>query len=76
MLVIFEFEVLKVQVFVVRMFIVRLMVLNLVVEVFKGLLVDDIQMFQVYKSKVELKKQWGVSYEGKLKKIIDVVVSM
>ncbi len=71
----FESEALKAQALAARTFIVRLMVSNSAVEAPKGSLVDDTQMFQVYKSKAELKKQWGASYEGKLKKITDAVAS-
>ncbi|MEC1635925.1 stage II sporulation protein D [Bacillus mojavensis] len=71
----FEPEALKAQALAARTFIVRLMVSNSAVEAPKGSLVDDTQMFQVYKSKPELKKQWGADYEAKLKRITDAVAS-
>ncbi|MBU8804774.1 stage II sporulation protein D [Bacillus subtilis] len=71
----FESEALKAQALAARTFIVRLMVSNSAVEAPKGSLVDDTQMFQVYKNKAELKKQWGTSYETKLKKITAAVAS-
>ncbi|KYD06562.1 stage II sporulation protein D [Bacillus atrophaeus] len=69
----FEMEALKAQSLAARTFIVRLMVSNSAVKAPKGSLVDDTQMFQVYKSKDELKKQWGSSYTQNLKKITEAV---
>lgn len=55
----FESEALKAQALAARTFIVRLMVSNSAVEAPKGSLVDDTQMFQVYKNKAEPEKTVG-----------------
>lgn len=69
----FKPEALKAQALAARTFIVRLMVADSAVQAPKGSLVDDTQMFQVYQSKSQLKKEWGSEYAQKLKKITNAV---
>ncbi|MCM3026781.1 stage II sporulation protein D [Bacillus safensis] len=71
----FEMEALKAQALAARTYIVRQMISDKTVKSPKGSLVDDTQMFQVYKNKQELKKIWGKSYNWKLKKVTEAVAS-
>ncbi|MGE6630335.1 stage II sporulation protein D [Bacillus sp. NPDC077027] len=71
----FETEALKAQALAARTYIVRQMIADKAVKSPKGSLVDDTQMFQVYKNKQELKKIWGKDYDWKLKKITQAVAS-
>ena len=58
----FEIEALKAQALAARTYIVRQMIIDKTVKSPQGSLVDDTQMFQVYKNKQELKKIWGKAY--------------
>ncbi|WP_064498787.1 stage II sporulation protein D, partial [Bacillus safensis] len=71
----FEMEALKAQALAARTYIVRQMISDKTVKSPKGSLVDDTQMFQVYKNKQELKKIWGKAYNWKLKKVTEAVAS-
>ncbi|BBP92848.1 stage II sporulation protein D [Bacillus safensis] len=71
----FEMEALKAQALAARTYIVRQMISDKTVKSPKGSLVDDTQMFQVYKNKQELKKIWGGAYNWKLKKVTEAVAS-
>ena len=41
----------------------------------KGSLVDDTQMFQVYKKQRELRRLWKKDYDWKIKKVTEAVAS-
>lgn len=71
----FEIEALKAQALAARTYIVRQMVSDQAVQSPKGSLVDDTQMFQVYKSKSELRRIWKDDYDWKIKKVTQAVAS-
>jgi stage II sporulation protein D len=71
----FEEEALKAQALAARTYIVKQMTGDTAVNSPKGSLVDDTQMFQVYKNNAELKKQWKEKYDQNIKKITDAVAS-
>ena len=59
----FDIEALKAQALAARTYIVRQMVSEQAVQSPKGSLVDDTQMFQVYKNKEELRRLWKKDYD-------------
>ncbi|MEC1362086.1 stage II sporulation protein D [Bacillus subtilis] len=69
----FEKEALKAQALAARTYIVRQLTENNVINAPKGSLVDDTQMFQVYKNNKELKNLWKEDYENNIKKITEAV---
>ncbi|MGG3625318.1 stage II sporulation protein D [Bacillus gobiensis] len=71
----FEEEALKAQALAARTYIVRQMTGDKAVSSPKGSLVDDTQMFQVYKNNSELKKAWKNDFDKKIKKVTDAVAS-
>ncbi|MFT0801649.1 stage II sporulation protein D [Bacillus swezeyi] len=71
----FDMEALKAQSLAARTYIVRQMVSDRAVQPPKGSLVDDTQMFQVYKSKSELQQIWKKDYDWKIKKVTEAVAS-
>ncbi|MFN2744592.1 MULTISPECIES: stage II sporulation protein D [Bacillus] len=71
----FNIEALKAQALAARTYIVRQMVSDQAVQPPKGSLVDDSQMFQVYKSKSELRQIWKEDYDWKIKKVTEAVAS-
>ncbi|MBU8683785.1 stage II sporulation protein D [Bacillus haynesii] len=71
----FDIEALKAQALAARTYIVRQMVSEQAVQSPKGSLVDDTQMFQVYKNKEELRRLWKKDYDWKIKKVTDAVAS-
>lgn len=71
----FEEEALKAQALAARTYIVRQMTGDKAVNSPKGSLVDDTQMFQVYKNNDELKKLWPEDFDKKIKKITAAVAS-
>ncbi len=71
----FDIEALKAQALAARTYIVRQMVSEQAVRSPKGSLVDDTQMFQVYKNKEELRRLWKKDYDWKIKKVTEAVAS-
>lgn len=70
----FELEALKAQALSARTYYVKQMMSPKKVGVPKGAqLIDTAEVHQVFKNKDELKKQWGVDYKWKLKKITEAV---
>ncbi|MDA7025402.1 stage II sporulation protein D [Bacillus sp. CLL-7-23] len=69
----FEIEALKAQALAARTYIVRQMVSDQTIRSPKGSLVDDTQMFQVYKNNADLQKIWKDDYRWKIKKVTEAV---
>jgi len=69
----FKDEALKAQALAARTYIVNKLISKDTMGVPKGAQVTDTQMNQVYKNDDELRKQWGVDYDWKRKKILDAV---
>jgi stage II sporulation protein D len=69
----FNEEALKAQALTARTYIVNKMVTKESLGVPKGAEVTDTQLNQVYKSDDELKREWGIDYSWKRKKILDAV---
>lgn len=69
----FELEALKAQALSARTYYVRQMLLPNKVGVPEGAQLNDTEIHQVFKNKQELKKQWGVDYQWKIKKITEAV---
>ncbi|HDX9587185.1 TPA: stage II sporulation protein D [Bacillus pseudomycoides] len=67
----FEMEALKAQALTARTFVVKRMLSGQKLQN-KADVTDTVEN-QVYKSKAELKEQWGKEYEGKMKRIEDAV---
>lgn len=69
----FESEALKAQALAARTYIVKQLLNTEKLGIPEEADVGDTVLFQVYKSNVELKKQWGKDYEVNLRKIQDAV---
>ncbi|HEY2420087.1 MAG TPA: stage II sporulation protein D [Neobacillus sp.] len=69
----FKEEALKAQALTARTYIVKKMLGKAQLNNPKGAQVTDTTSDQVYKSNDELKKQWGIDYDWKRKKILDAV---
>lgn len=69
----FEMEALKAQALTARTYIVKQMLSEENLGLPKGAQVTDTEIHQVYKSDEELKRDWGMDYSWKLKKITEAV---
>lgn len=69
----FEKEALKAQALTARTYIVKQMMIEEREALPEGALVTDTVWHQVYKSEAELKKQWGLDYKSRIKKIREAV---
>jgi stage II sporulation protein D len=69
----FELEALKAQALSARTYYVKQMLSPNKVGVPEGAQLNDTEIHQVFKNKEELKKQWGVDYKWKIKKIAEAV---
>jgi stage II sporulation protein D len=69
----FKDEALKAQALTARTYIVKKLLGKDDIGVPKGAQVTDTQIHQVYKSDDELRKEWGVNYEWKKKKVLAAV---
>ncbi|MEW8972033.1 MAG: stage II sporulation protein D [Mesobacillus sp.] len=69
----FELEALKAQALSARTYYVKQMLSPNKVGVPEGAQLNDTEIHQVFKNKEELKKQWGVDYKWKMKKIAEAV---
>ena len=69
----FELEALKAQALSARTYYVKQMMSPNKVGVPEGAQLNDTTIHQVFKNKEELKKQWGVDYKWKIKKITEAV---
>jgi stage II sporulation protein D len=69
----FELEALKAQALSARTYYVKQMLSPNKVGVPAGAQLNDTEIHQVFKNKEELKKQWGVDYKWKIKKIAEAV---
>lgn len=69
----FELEALKAQALSARTYYVKQMMSPNKVGVPEGAQLNDTTIHQVFKNKQELKKQWGVDYKWKIKRIAEAV---
>jgi stage II sporulation protein D len=69
----FKDEALKAQALTARTYIVKKLLSKDDIGVPKGAQVTDTQIHQVYKSDDELRKEWGVDYDWKKKKVLAAV---
>lgn len=69
----FEMEALKAQALTARTYIVKQLLSNKKSNLPDGALVSDTVLHQVYKNVEDLKKDWGMDFEWKMKKINEAV---
>ncbi|MGG3469507.1 stage II sporulation protein D [Neobacillus pocheonensis] len=69
----FEEEALKAQALTARTYIVNRLITKDTMGAPKGSHVTDTQIHQVYKSDDELRKEWGMNYDWKKKKVLEAV---
>ncbi|MFB6466210.1 stage II sporulation protein D [Cytobacillus sp. Hz8] len=69
----FEMEALKAQALTARTYIVKQLMSNKKSNLPQGALVSDTILHQVFKNTNDLKQEWGMDYQWKMKKIQDAV---